>query len=409
MIRRAARLAGVTTASSVGNGLIAIITARQLGPDGRGIIVLAITVMGFTTLFGSLGTNTAVRYYLGRPQRQVSIESYWAVTLILTLLQVTVLAVVLATTLRGIGFTPAISASTLIYGAISFVAYMVRDATNAIGHVTRSALYFACNCWLSLTFVYIAAKATGSVAVIILGMALGSVFEVVLNSFFLISQKQSLRPRWNGAEISLLMSRGVPALGLNAGQSLTFRVDRYIIGLVLGPSAVGIYSVAATLSETLRAVPAAFGQILLHQVASGKDDEEASRRSKKILLLVMIPPLTMLAIFAPNVINLLFGAEFDAAVTPLRILLLGEIAIMSFHIDSRRLTGMGRIGQAGLAGLVSLLLVVSLDVIFIPWRGILGAALASVFAYWALGTLTALILRRALRQKEAMHDYSKPV
>jgi O-antigen/teichoic acid export membrane protein len=89
-----------------------------------------------------------------------------------------------------------------------------------------------------------------------------------------------------------------------------------------------------------------------------------------------------------------FGQEFRSAVLPLLILLVAEVAIASFHLDSACLAGSARLRAAAGAALVGLTVVVLGDLLLIPRFGLQGAAWASVLAYSAM----ALRARRALRQ-----------
>lgn len=193
----------------------------------------------------------------------------------------------------------------------------------------------------------------------------------------------------------MLLRRGAPALGLTAGQSLTFRLDRFVIAFLIGPVAVGIYSVAAAISEILRIVPAGFGQIAMFRTASRSIGQRELDRARRIILIVMIPCLATLAWFAPLVIDVTFGPEFNGAVTPLRILLLGEIAIMSFQIDSRILAGRGLTKASGVSGMIGLISVLILDIALVPRFEIAGAAWASVVAYSAMGVSAYIFARRS--------------
>ena len=187
-------------------------------------------------------------------------------------------------------------------------------------------------------------------------------------------------------------------MGVNAGQSLTFGRPLHH-RFLLGPAAVGIYSVTSTISEVLRIVPGSVGTGLAIQLAFRHSSLNEARRTRTTMLFLMVPPLVILGWWAPEIVLFVFGPEFEGATLPLRVLLFGELAIMSFQIDSRQLIGLGQLWRAGVAGLASVLCVVGLDFALIPQFELVGAAVASVLAYFLLGALARMMLRRAVATK----------
>jgi O-antigen/teichoic acid export membrane protein len=186
-----------------------------------------------------------------------------------------------------------------------------------------------------------------------------------------------------------MLRKGLPAVGMNAGQSFTFRLDRYIVAGVLGPAPLGIYSVAVAGSEALRLLPSAWGQTAFYQIASGARSVSSLRRERQDH-----PALVLWGLAVPYVVRFTVGAAYTGAVTPWRILMIGEIGVMAYQIDSRLLASTGKTGPAGLAGVLGLVVVAILDVIWIPMWGLIGAAEASAIAYLVMGVGAAVALHR---------------
>jgi O-antigen/teichoic acid export membrane protein len=392
-----ARITPLTLLSALANGLTAVVTARYFGPVGRGELVMIVTIVNITALVLSLGINTAARFHLVSREHPVDLAHYFGLALVLVAVQSVVVVCLTLLSLQAIGTPLEIAPLLLIglFGSLFQGAYLVRDVLNAYGSIVFSAGYYAAASWMSATGIGALALLHQLTVGRVVGLlAAGALAELGLCMRFLRRRGRSLAVHWSLESTRTLIGRGVPALGINAGQSLTFRLDRYLIGLLMGAGPVGIYSVSATLSELFRTVPAAFGQAIFYRAATGTASAVSMARARARLLLAMVLPLVVLALVAPEVVGLLFGPKFHQSVQPLRILLLGELAVMSFHIDSRLLSGWGKTAKAGICGIVGVTIVGALDFALIPHFGLTGAAFASVLAYLALGTSARLFVTR---------------
>jgi O-antigen/teichoic acid export membrane protein len=191
-----------------------------------------------------------------------------------------------------------------------------------------------------------------------------------------------------------LLRLGRPGLVLNATQSVAFRGDRYLVGIFLGPAAVGTYSVAATLPELLRLVPYSLSEIVFTRSAADPTYTAARHEQVRRRCLALVGGLGVVAaIAAPVLVPMVFTDAFRDAVAPLVVLVVAELAIGSFYLDARRLCGRGRIDRAAQAAGIGLAVVLLGDLVLIPSYELIGAACASLLGYAAM----AVVARGALR------------
>jgi len=207
-----------------------------------------------------------------------------------------------------------------------------------------------------------------------------------------------VRPTYDNTTWRLLLRKGRYGIPSSIGQALTFRVDRYLVGLFLNPAAVAIYSVAATAPELLRLPSLALGQPLVYRFASGSASLGDFRRVRRLCLAMTVLMAAAIAVAAPLLIRIAFGSEYLGAVTPLRVLLLGELGICMFYLNGATLTGINKLKEAAIAATIGLGIVVLLDLVLIPVLGLAGAAWASVIAYSAMGAAAAFLVRRSTAQ-----------
>ncbi|MNS13820.1 Lipopolysaccharide biosynthesis protein WzxC [compost metagenome] len=126
-------------------------------------------------------------------------------------------------------------------------------------------------------------------------------------------------------EMKELVGFGVNVLGTRLFAYMSANVDYLIVGRLLGPATLGAYSLAYKLVTwpmlkishvTLRVVYPTFSRM--------QHDDEALRRSycklTQTLALVTFPILAGLAVLAPEVVPLVFGPQWAAAVFPTQVL-----------------------------------------------------------------------------------------
>jgi O-antigen/teichoic acid export membrane protein len=389
-------------------GVIAI-TARNLGPAGRGTLVLLITMASFALLVCSLGVNVSCRIHLVA-QNAIPLGDYLGLSYALALLQVTVCVIVSLTLLPLAGVDLDVI-DIALFGALGaglFLQYLLNDALNAYGLLVPASIVEAFGFFSQLLLVLAIVLADMSglrpfVAAFILSTALQCIAALGL----LRRNAGSVRPTGHLPHWKRLIVTGWPGIGSGLGQVLTFRIDRYFVGLFLSPAAVGIYSVAATAPELLRLPPLALGQPIFHRLASRSAHPDDFRRARRLCLLLTTVLALVAFVAAPYAVHLLFGPQFMDAVTPLRILLLGEFGITLFYLDNSALGGLGHLPEAAIASIVGLCLVAAADVVLIQKYGLAGAAWASVLAYSVMGgTAHAFLSRRQGRTAPSTdHDH----
>lgn len=395
--------AGVTAfkiVSAVATALVAIVSARQLGPSGRGVLVLLITVAGLSLLVCSLGINVSGRIHLVGQGKGADSGDYLGLSALLVSVQgmVTVFAGI---ALLGVVEVRLSAHDLVLFGLLGgclLAQHLTTEAIYAYGHARVAAAVDAAGSIVQLGAVVILAQVSvTTVRSFVVALLVGGSFQVALALVTLRRVGVSIRPRYRRAPWILLIRRGLPGIATALAQVLTFRMDRYLVGVFLTPAAVGVYSVAATAPELLRLPLVALGQPIFFRLASGSAELRDFRRIRLICLIATALLAAVLAILAPFLVRTIFGSEFAGAVTPMRILLLAEGGIALYSVDGPSLVGVNRVRDASLAAVAALLVVVIGDLILIPAFGMVGAAWASVVAYTVMGAVAHVFLRRWAR------------
>lgn len=376
--------------------LAAILSARELGPSGRGALVLLLTLAPFTAVVCGVGVNLAGRVHMVAAESPVLLGEYFGLTVVLAVFEMAVCALVGAMLLPVAGVHLTLRALVLfgLLGAVTLGQALQNDALNTFGFVVEAAAAetagFVLQVALTLALVLVGERRFEVYAVVV---TIAGVFQVLAGLRVLHVRGLEMRPRYSREAWSRLLRTGWPAIPSTLSQLLTFRVDRYIVGVFMTPAAVGVYSVAATVPEFLRIIPMALGQSAFFRVASRTARHSDFRRPLLACLAATVGLGTVVFLLAPVAVRVLFGPEFSGAITPLRILLLAEVAMTAFNIDGAILAGLGRLKDGAVVALIGLVLVLILDFVLIRSHGLGGAAWASVLAYSVMSVAAHVVLR----------------
>ena len=390
-VQSAALLAG-RVVSNFSLALAAVIAARTLGPEGRGEFTLVITVALLLQLAVSSGVNFAARVYV--PRGDIDLRAYLGLAIVLSVANGLVTAGVVAGALPAAGVH--LSGWEILtagcFGLSTMAAYLLLEGLHTQGRFRWSAINDATGslvtAGLTIGVALVGAATFGPFA---WALVIGNGCQIVMSS---VSLRDVGRPTWVRSSAAFLVRRGFPSLGLTIGQTGTGRADRYLVGVILGPTAVGLYAVAATVAETLRLLPYAVTMVLFQRVATSTADDRQRRTARLLGIGASAVGAAAVAVVAPVLVRVAFGEDYAGATTALRILAGGEVVFASYLFDVSILTALGRMRSAALASLAGFSVLLLLDVALLRSWGIAGAAWVSVVAYLVMATWSWLELKR---------------
>ncbi|MEE8369981.1 MAG: lipid II flippase MurJ, partial [Dehalococcoidia bacterium] len=143
------------------------------------------------------------------------------------------------------------------------------------------------------------------------------------------------------------------------------------------------YTVAVGLAESVWWISSAVALVLLPRLTR-MDRQQADAMIPLVCrntVLVSVVAAAGLMAVSPLLIRLLFGGNFSPAQTPLMLLMPGIIAASATRVLGSYLFSQGRIIYNTYATFIALGVTIGLDLIFIPWLEVKGAAIASSVAY----------------------------
>ena len=182
----------------------------------------------------------------------------------------------------------------------------------------------------------------------------------------------------------------------NLLQLVNYRFDQFVVVTYLNAAAVGFYSVAVAVAESLWLVSGATLMVLTPRL-TGADDEDAAEFAPfvcRTVLLVNILLAICLAAASRVLIETAFGSGAGRSVLPLMFLLPGVVAMSGGMTLSAYIFSRGRPILNTYTTAATVVITLALDLILIPIVGIRGAAIASSVAYTASFALALFWFRR---------------
>jgi O-antigen/teichoic acid export membrane protein len=384
--------------------LTGVLSARMLGPVGRGeYAAIIIWPMAIASFLG-FGISQAAVFHLGQRTFTGS-ETATAVTVIglvqsalSIIIGLAVIPLALAKyslTVQHLGivfvlFTPMLILS--IYPANLFQGLQDLPRFNLIRLVAPLAYAAA------LVGIYVSHRASLSLVIdsqlagYVLAMALGSIMAW---------KRLLLRVQWNAVAIPRLFHYGLRIQGLSIATYFNLRVDQLLLSLLVPPRQLGLYAVAVSLSTAVAMFPQAAG-IVAFSRGSSQHGENAKAtigvafRASLIWLLVSCSALYALA---PFLIRLVFGEAFNGSILACRILLPGALMTGLSFVLYNAASALGRPGLASYAEGASVIVTAAGLYLLIPRYGYMGAAIVSSAAYCVSFLVMLVLAHRVLGLK----------
>ncbi len=382
------------------------VTSRWLGPEGRGILALALLLPSITTTFAMLGQESVNSTFAGlyKEARAGLFLQSLVITAFGTLVSVLVVCAYffwlpIPRGNFGTLSTEIILASCMI-APMSIFSTLMFSLVRGVGQVVLASILriVAGATLLAALFVFLVVLEWGVLAAVWV-MALAHLPASVLAIWFLrheISLRPSALPRWLWGRS---LRFGLPICLATLAGFLIYRLDQGILGYLVERSDLGLYTLAVSLAEHLRMVPGSISTAFLPRLAN----EMASRQGQvpavfRATMIASLAAMVGAGVFGIPAILVLFGWEFTGSIVPFLLLLPGIAALGGASVLASDLLTRQKTHYNVTVAWSTLAVSAGLNLLLIPILGIAGAAITASVAYtMALGLWTRFYLRESGR------------
>lgn len=381
---------------------VTIIIARLLGPEGKGIYTVITVFPYLIVTLGSLGVPSATAFYVAKQSyTRPKILGNTVLTSLITGTLGMIVGLIIAT-FWGHRLFPGISQKYLILALLTIppnmlfihLQYTLLGAQYIKGYNLVSLIHNSLLLAFTILLLWVfKMKVIGALTAIILSYIFANIFTFVLT----IKVSGGIKLQMDYSYLKNALRYGLQIYISNTLRFLSLRVNLFLVNGLLNPAAVGFYSISTGLTEKLLLISQAAATVLFPKIAMEEDDIKRKEFTPVIARAVLwLTLLTALIIFVLSqwLIGFLYSQTFLPAVAPLRILLLGTIAVSLSQILGNDIAGRGQPILNVYANIVGFISVVVLSVLWIPKYGIEGAAWASTVSYVATTIILLLFYAR---------------
>jgi len=206
---------------------------------------------------------------------------------------------------------------------------------------------------------------------------------VLIAGISLLQPQRFRRARPNLRRFMEMLSYGARADLAHLVGTLNFRLDIVFVIAMLGPRAVGLYSVSVLVSQSLFLIPTALGSSLLPVFSSANQARvtDMMNQALRMTLLVSCLAAVVLGLSSPYLLPL-FGSAYREATTTFLLLLPGTALYSLMHMTTVYWDSFVRKPEVNLyLAALSAGLDIAVLLVLVPRLGLPGAAIASSGAY----------------------------
>lgn len=398
---------GANIAIAICGVLTGVLSARLLGPAGRGELA---AIQSWALLFASLsmlGLEKAVTYYGSR--RPEALGTYIASAL--------GLIVLLGSLVVAAGWwwlpllLPAQSAEVIQTSRIVLILIAVIYAFFGLPHQSLQIVgaWYSWNILRVLPGVAWLALLAGAMATAhTLDGVTASYLFVVANlvpaiPFAFVAARKLRGPFTFQANLAKpLLRYALPNALQVLPYTLNQRLDQMLMASFLEPQVLGLYAIAVLWSSVTTPIIAAFGPVLFPSLSAISDRAQQRSLIRRAIFYssianAIITGLWLLA--TPLLLPLVLGNSFAAAI-PTSLVLIVAIAISNTSMTlAYALRGLGKPQPGLISDLLGLVITGIGLALFLRLTGIFGAAVVSFVSYSITCGYLMLILRRAMQMR----------
>jgi len=395
-----------------------IVVARALGPTGKGVYELALATAALLGIVLGFSLSSGVTYVVARGKAKLSALALQLASL--ALLQGVAAAAILYA-LQRTEYTAAFFPTAMgNWGILAICLLLVftemsgywramllgrQEIIKANGRefISRAALFLF---MLAAIGILAASGHQASAAALVwvniaIAMLKSPLFLHALRPFFsgsalhqpLSAGNKSWRAPLKASGLPEVIKFASPSYLSNLAQFLNYRLDIFFVSFFTGAAAVGLYTLAVALAQTIWLLSIAAATVLLPRIAAQQashfENAAQTARVTRLALWVSIVMALLLALVAEPLVTRIYGQAFRGSLAPLFWLLPGIVIFSAANVLASYLAGIGKPRLNFFVSLAGLFVTVALNLLLIPRLNIVGAAISSTASYI---TSTALIL-----------------
>jgi O-antigen/teichoic acid export membrane protein len=364
------------------SGLTGMMTARALGPPGRGALAAMIMWPVFLAGVLTLGLPSALIYQITRAEPADRAGLFTAATLLATLVGgfacvggVLILPLWLS---RYDHHIVRWAQWLMVFTVVSILMLVFRSAFEALGKFGTSASTWLIGPMQTAVTLFILwrlhhlTELTAALSYVLAGP------PVLIWMFIRLNREFGWSFNDFGRSSRTLLSYGLRSYGIDLCGTLSQSVDQALVVGMISASDMGRYVVALSLSRTLNSVYQAAAAVLFPKcIGMNKHQSFAlTCQMTAATTALTIPGAILLCVFGSSLLRLLYGSDYVIATTLLQLLTAEAVLSGITTLMSQPFMAMGRPGTVTVLQALGLSVTIPLLLVLVPRFGTVGAGFA---------------------------------
>jgi len=403
---------GFQVAAAIVGMAISVLTARWLGPEGKGVLSLVLLVPFVGASIAGFGLNEAISFLSHR--RGIPLSRFVAalpLQIVLIGLPAAFLAAAFLFT-RGLGMLE--YRFDFMLAGLAAALLVVRMAVLVLRGVIRAderfetvllidAVEIVSPLIVLLAFQLMVGTDVVTAATAFLMGTIAALILCIANSGRYREPVAGIRV-WR-EQFAAVWSYGAATQMRFTGVMLIQRANFLVVGAMLGMDELGLYVVAVAVAEVLVKIPDAASWIVTPRAARETDERAHSltlRYARWVLMLTALGAIVIGLVAKPAML-LLFDTDFVGASSALVAMLAGVTVLSYSRVLESSLVGRGRAASVALATWIGGAVMLAFDLILVPRYGIAGAGSAASVGYIVT---SALVIASYAKERGRLVDGS---
>jgi len=408
--------------SSIMGYLIKVTLSRQLTLEEFGLFYSVFTFVNFFIVFKDFGIGQSltklIPEFLARKEYgkvKYSIKFVFFINLVMGLIFTTIF-ILISKFLTQNYFKNELAKPLLIILSLYFVLYSFYIIFIHIFVGFQKSILYSQNLFLINLFVFIGlfifkkfgviSPAVSYLFASIIGVIFGIVALSMIFSFRHVSStSKNVR--------SKLFDYGFPLLVSSIGFVFIAQIDTLLLTKFRSLAEIGIYNVVLPTSMLLITFGSSLALVMLPMISESwvkkefKILSEIINKIYKYAFILTIPFALVVFVFSELILKVLFGVGFISGGVALKILAIGATLFSVAAINNNITVAIGKPRQVTKIILLAAALNFVLNLLLIPSYGIIGAALATSFAYLVVLVLSTYNVSKFVKVKIPLFDWFK--
>jgi O-antigen/teichoic acid export membrane protein len=381
-----------------------IVTARFLGPVGRGEFYLALQIISIGALILSTGLGPAYQYHLSNGRFR---KSYLLTHLLVQIFLIGLFFWIIKLNYPIVHHLTDIKYTFMILCLVGvwlniinlfFTSTLQAQKNGILANTIISVLGSISNLFILLLFAF---KFKLNFNYVILIYFVGLTFQILPKGYLLFKDiRINLNLNWLRLTKTLYRF-GSASFFTNIAVLLVFRIDTFFINNLSGLDDLGKYSVAVSIAEMLLMFPSSIGTALFAHLANleAKEKLELLTKVTRSIIVITFAIFIVMTLISKFIVINIFGLNYLESVLPLQILSLGLVGMASNYVFSNFYSGNGQPIKSAIVFGKGLILNFILNYLLIPRYGIIGAAFASSITYYIIALFFYFQIRKEYKIK----------